>query len=116
MRFRREAQLLASLNHPNVAAIYGFEESTPRAGEVVLALALDLVEGPTLADRLADGRLARGPAVVSKKIANDVWPISRMRASSSMKPRQNLRQLGTATAYPAAPRIQPCSPPGLWFS
>jgi serine/threonine protein kinase/Tol biopolymer transport system component len=51
-RFKREAQLLASLNHPNIAAIYGFEDS---AG--VHALILELVEGPTLADRIADGSL-----------------------------------------------------------
>ena len=49
-RFAREAQVLASLNHPNIAAIYGFEES-----DSVKALVLELVEGPTLADRLAEG-------------------------------------------------------------
>jgi eukaryotic-like serine/threonine-protein kinase len=47
-RFKREAQVLASLNHSNIASIYGFEE----AGGVQ-ALALELVEGPTLADRIA---------------------------------------------------------------
>ena len=46
-RFEREAQVLASLNHPNIAAIYGLEES---AG--VRALVMELVEGPTLADRI----------------------------------------------------------------
>jgi serine/threonine protein kinase len=45
-RFQREATLLASLNHPNVAAIYGLEES----GETDF-LVLELVEGETLADR-----------------------------------------------------------------
>src|SRR5262245_1970555 len=55
-RFRREAQVLASLNHPNIAAIYGFEEGPPldgppEGGPHVLALVLELVEGPTLADR-----------------------------------------------------------------
>ncbi len=52
MRFRREAQLLAALNHPNIAAIYGFESSSE-----VPALVLELVDGPTLADRLAGGAL-----------------------------------------------------------
>jgi serine/threonine protein kinase len=47
-RFRREAQVLASLNHPHIAAIYGFEDS---AG--IHALVMELVEGPTLADRIA---------------------------------------------------------------
>ena len=49
-RFEREAQVLASLNHPNIAAIYGVEESGHGG-----ALILELVEGPTLADRLARG-------------------------------------------------------------
>jgi serine/threonine protein kinase/Tol biopolymer transport system component len=52
-RFRREAQVLAALNHPNIAAIYGFEEA-----EGVQALALELVEGPSLADRIERGPLA----------------------------------------------------------
>jgi serine/threonine protein kinase/Tol biopolymer transport system component len=51
-RFKREAQVLAALNHPNVAAIYGLEES-----DGVSALVLELVEGPTLADRIAAGAL-----------------------------------------------------------
>src|SRR5690242_21564205 len=45
-RFEREAQVLASLNHPNIAAIYGLEESNG-----VRALVMELVEGQTLADR-----------------------------------------------------------------
>ena len=49
-RFEREAKVLASLNHPNIAAIYGLEDSG------VHALVLELVEGPTLADRIAQGR------------------------------------------------------------
>ena len=52
-RFRREAQLLASLNHPNIAAIYGLEES-----DGVHYLTLELVPGETLAERLARGRLS----------------------------------------------------------
>src|SRR5216117_2181685 len=46
-RFEREAKTLASLNHPNIAQIYGFEESNG-----VRALVMELVEGPTLADTL----------------------------------------------------------------
>jgi serine/threonine-protein kinase len=49
-RFEREAKVLASLNHPNVAAIYELEESNR-----VRALVLELVEGPTLAERIAQG-------------------------------------------------------------
>ena len=49
-RFQREAQVLASLNHPNIAQIYGIEEAGGTR-----ALVLELVEGPTLADRIAAG-------------------------------------------------------------
>ena len=53
-RFAREAQMLASLNHPNIATIYGFEDS---AG--AHALVMELVEGPTLADLIASARMPR---------------------------------------------------------
>ena len=49
-RFEREAQLLAALNHPHIGAIYGVEESPSGP-----ALVLELVQGPTLADRIAAG-------------------------------------------------------------
>ena len=49
-RFEREAKLLASLNHPNIAAIYGFEEA-----DDVRFLAMELVPGETLAERVAKG-------------------------------------------------------------
>ena len=51
-RFQREAEVLASLNHPHIAAIYGLEEGPAEAGHYVRALVLELVDGPTLADRL----------------------------------------------------------------
>jgi len=51
-RFRREAELLATLNHPHIAAVYGLEEA---AG--LTALVMELVEGPTLADRLTQGAI-----------------------------------------------------------
>jgi serine/threonine protein kinase len=53
-RLHREAQVLASLNHPNIAHIHGFEDSTGTP-----ALVMELVEGPTLAERL-DGLRAQG--------------------------------------------------------
>src|SRR5262249_19841431 len=54
-RFKREARLLATLNHPNIAAIYGFEDVDPSkgSGHGVHALVLELVEGHTLAETLA---------------------------------------------------------------
>jgi serine/threonine-protein kinase len=51
-RFEREAQLLAQLHHPNIASIFGLEES-----EGTKALVMELVEGPTLAERLVSGPL-----------------------------------------------------------
>ena len=71
-RFKREAHVLASLNHPNIAAIYGFEEApSTRSGQVaVQALVLELVEGPTLADRIARGRMPLDEALpVARQIA-----------------------------------------------
>lgn len=53
-RFTREAQVLAALNHPNIAAIYGLE-----AADGVHALVLELVEGPTLASRIASASATR---------------------------------------------------------
>jgi Tol biopolymer transport system component/tRNA A-37 threonylcarbamoyl transferase component Bud32 len=57
-RFAREAHLLASLNHPNIAAVYGYEEIDGQS-----AIVLELVEGHTLSDRLASGALAVDEAV-----------------------------------------------------
>src|SRR6186997_1720268 len=64
-RFEREAQVLASLNHPHIAQIYGFEQ----AGET-RALILELVEGETLAERIAHGPLAIDEALpIARQIA-----------------------------------------------
>jgi serine/threonine protein kinase/Tol biopolymer transport system component len=53
-RFQREAEILAALNHPNIAHIYGLERQEGRDGqEGSCALVMELVEGPTLADRIA---------------------------------------------------------------
>jgi eukaryotic-like serine/threonine-protein kinase len=66
-RFKREAQVLASLNHPNIAAIYGLEDA-----DGAPALVLELVEGPTLADRIANGPIP----------INDALPIARQMAEA----------------------------------
>jgi eukaryotic-like serine/threonine-protein kinase len=64
-RFDREARTLASLNHPNIALIYGIE----RAGGTT-ALVMELVEGMTLADRIADGAIAIDEALpMARQIA-----------------------------------------------
>ena len=63
-RFEREAKVLASLNHPNIGGIYGLEEA-----EVTKALVLELVEGPTLADRIAQGPIPVNEALpIAKQI------------------------------------------------
>jgi Tol biopolymer transport system component len=63
-RFKREAQVLAALNHPHIAAIYGFE-----ASDDAPALVLEFVDGPTLADRIAQGAL---PLDESLRIARQI--------------------------------------------
>ncbi len=64
-RFQREARILASLNHPHIAAIYGLDESAGRP-----ALVMELVEGPTLADRLRHGGLSVDEAIrIARQIA-----------------------------------------------
>ncbi len=55
-RFEREARVLATLNHANIGAIYGVEDAALPAGPRVRALVLELIEGETLADRLARAR------------------------------------------------------------
>src|SRR5262249_52286543 len=64
-RFTREAQVVAALNHPHIAAIYGFEES-----QGVQALVLELVEGPTLSERLTGGSIPIDEALpIARQIA-----------------------------------------------
>jgi hypothetical protein len=64
-RLQREAQVLASLNHPNIASIYGLEESGG-----VRALVMEFVEGPTLAERAAQGPIPLDEALpIAKQIA-----------------------------------------------
>src|ERR1022692_2760778 len=60
-RFQREAQVLASLNHTNIASIYGLEDSGG-----VRALVMELVEGPTLADRIREGAIPLEEALPSQ--------------------------------------------------
>jgi serine/threonine protein kinase len=64
-RFEREAKTLAALNHPNIAHLYGLEES-----DGMRALVMELVEGPTLADRIAQGPIPLAEALpIARQIA-----------------------------------------------
>ena len=73
-RFQREAEVLASLNHPNIAAIYGLEEgpSTSSGQAGITALVMELVEGDDLSQRLAKGAIP----------LDEVLPIARQIAES----------------------------------
>src|ERR1700680_2219546 len=67
-RFQREAEVLASLDHPNIGPIYGMVES-----EGVRSLVLALIEGPTLEDRLAAGPLPQEEAIaIARQIADSL--------------------------------------------
>src|SRR5262245_42411162 len=65
-RFQREAQVLASLNHPNIAHVYGLVASVGTKAHV-----MELVEGPTLADRIVQGAIpADETLAIAKQIAD----------------------------------------------
>ena len=71
-RFQREAEVLASLNHPHIATIFGLEDmtSTDAGPAGVKALVMELIEGPTLADRIAQGPIPMDEALsIAKQIA-----------------------------------------------
>jgi len=69
-RFEREAKLLASLNHPNIAHVYGFENATLTDGSAAHFLAMELVPGEDLAERLKRGAIPVDEAIaIAKQIA-----------------------------------------------
>jgi serine/threonine protein kinase len=118
-RFQREAEILASLNHPHIAGIYGLEESGP-----IRALVLDLVEGPTLADRISQGPIpldealpiARGIAD-ALEAAHDAGIIHRDLKPANIKLRPDgtvkVLDFGLAKALEGDPMSDPAMSPTL---
>jgi serine/threonine-protein kinase len=118
-RFQREAQVLASLNHPGIAAIYGLEESGDTR-----ALVLELVEGPTLADRIAQGPIPVDEALpIAKQIAealeaaHEAGVIHRDLKPANIKVRDDgtvkVLDFGLAKALDNAPEGDPSLSPTL---
>ena len=118
-RFQREAQVLASLNHPNIAAIHGLEDS-----EDTKALVLELVEGPTLADRIAKGPIPLDEALrIAKQIAealeaaHEQGVIHRDLKPANIKVRDDgmvkVLDFGLAKALDTSPQGDPSQSPTL---
>ena len=118
-RFTREAQILASLNHPNIAAIHGIEEA-----EGTRALVLELVEGPTLADRISQGPIPLDDALpIAKQIAealeaaHEAGVIHRDLKPANIKVREDgtvkVLDFGLAKALDPNPDADPSQSPTL---
>jgi eukaryotic-like serine/threonine-protein kinase len=112
VRFEREARTLAALNHPHIAAIFGIEESNRTS-----ALVMELVEGPTLADRIAQGPIPLDEALsIARQIAealeaaHDAGIIHRDLKPANIK----LRPDGTVNVldFGLAKAIEPVEPRG----
>ena len=118
-RFQREAQVPASLNHPNIAQIHGIEEA-----EGTRALVLELVEGPTLADRIAQGPIPLDEALpIAKQIAealeaaHEAGVIHRDLKPANIKVREDgtvkVLDFGLAKALDTTPQGDPSESPTL---
>jgi serine/threonine protein kinase len=118
-RFEREAKVLASLNHPNIAAIYGLEEA-----DDIRALVLELVEGPTLADRIKRGPIPLDEALpIAKQIAealeaaHEAGVIHRDLKPANIKVRDDgtvkVLDFGLAKALDPSPDADPSQSPTL---
>ena len=120
-RFQREAQVLASLNHPGIAQIYGIEEDEAEGRR---ALVLELVEGPTLADRIAQGAIPIEDALpIATQIAealeaaHEAGVIHRDLKPANIKVRSDgtvkVLDFGLAKALDTAPEGDPSQSPTL---
>lgn len=109
-RFEREAQVLAALNHPHIAQIYGFEEQTAATGST-LALVMELVEGEDLAARIRRGPIPVDEAVsIARQVAegleaaHDQGVVHRdlKPANIKLRPDDTVKVLDFGLAKPAA--------------
>ena len=118
-RFEREAKVLASLNHPNIGSIYGLEEA-----DGVKALVLELIEGPTLADRIKQGPIPVDEALpIAKQIAealeaaHEAGVIHRDLKPANIKVREDgtvkVLDFGLAKALDTTPEGDPSQSPTL---
>ena len=118
-RFQREAQVLASLNHPGIAQIHGIEED-----EDTRALVLELVEGPTLAERISKGPIPIDEALpIAKQIAealeaaHEAGVINRDLKPANIKVREDgtvkVLDFGLAKALDPTPGADPSQSPTL---
>ena len=125
-RFQREAQVLASLNHPGIASIYGIEEdpSTGSGQAGTRALVLELVDGPTLADRMAHGAMPIEDALpIARQIvealeaAHEAGVIHRDLKPANIKVREDgtvkVLDFGLAKALDVKPEGDPSQSPTL---
>ena len=118
-RFQREAEVLASLNHPNIATIHGLEETADTR-----ALVLELVEGPTLAERIAQGPIPLDETVAiasqiadALEAAHEQGVIHRDLKPANVKVKDDgtvkVLDFGLAKALEAAPGGNPSESPTL---
>ena len=122
-RFQREAEVLASLNHPNIAQIYGLEKSAT----IGSALVMELVEGPTLAERIAatpmpvDEVLAIARQIAeSLEVAHEQGIVHRDLKPANVKVREDgtvkVLDFGLAKALEPASAPRPMSPSSITLS
>ena len=100
-RFQREAELLAALNHPHIAAIYGIEET-----DGVKGLVMELVDGPTLAELIATSSIPIADALpIAKQIASSARSGARTRHRPSRS--ETREHQGEAGWNGEGPRLRP---------
>jgi Tol biopolymer transport system component len=124
-RFKREAQVLAALNHQNIAAIYGLEGDSTGADAAPRALVMELVEGPTLAERIGAGPIPLADALPlaaqiaqALEAAHDLGIVHRdlKPANIKLRPDGTIKVLDFGLAKIADPAVEASSPNAATYS